>query len=112
MRARFIYEKFTEEGDPIHDMNIGFPNERNFTDENEFFEELIRYIPYILKKKSIPKDILGKPSEGAINDKYFGKIYDYIRKYWTFNGITVTNGMSGVFWWPGDVRSMLIKRGY
>ena len=23
MRAKFIYEKFTEESDPIHDMNIG-----------------------------------------------------------------------------------------
>ena len=25
MKSKFIYEKFTEEGDPIHDVGIGYP---------------------------------------------------------------------------------------
>jgi hypothetical protein len=43
MRAKFIYEKFTEEGDPIHNLGIGYPAIIElFKEKLEQFEKKIK----------------------------------------------------------------------
>ena len=62
MRARFVFEKFNEEGDPIHDMGIGkidiiteirkmYTNkDTNYVSE-ETFKEIYKFLDLFLNKK-------------------------------------------------------------
>lgn len=52
MRAKFIYEKFEEESDPITDMGIGAVNRKEFDNINDFLDNMIGLLPYILKVKN------------------------------------------------------------
>lgn len=76
MRAQFIYEKFIEDSDPIHDLNIGDPLHvaggylQKYADENGYHFEM--------------KKISGKESPIIIIDltkPYFDDIYEYPRSY-------------------------------
>ena len=73
-----INEKFIEDSDPISDMEIGVNVKRNFTNEKDFYDKLVFFIPAILKRKTIPKDIL--LYGGYINQTYFTKILVFFRK--------------------------------
>lgn len=81
MRAQFIYEKFTQDSDPIHDMGIGIFVKRTFFSEKEMIDYLLKILPGILKTEKIPKDILYKHGQPFMNDVYFIKINDYLKKY-------------------------------
>jgi hypothetical protein len=81
----YINEKFVADSDPIHDMGIGeyYGQHKTFSEENEFYDWLIRMIPKILNTDKIPKDLLTYPNKTGkhINDKYMYDILKYIIKY-------------------------------
>lgn len=105
-----INEKFEEQSDPIQDMGIGIFAKRNFEEQSEFLEFLIKVLPIILKMPNIPFDILY--GVGALKDHYYNVIRDYFDKYGTtFQGIKI-NGRSRVYWWPELLRTELLKRGF
>lgn len=83
MRARFIYEKFTENSDPISDMNIGsFCKEIRFDNKNEVAQYIFDLLPQILNMKKIPKDILGAKKDSTwFKYPYYYAIQSYIDKY-------------------------------
>jgi hypothetical protein len=105
-----IDEKFTLEGDPIKDMGIGLYVKRDFNNKEKFLEFLLQIIPAILKKNSIPKDILHAP--GTINEKYFNIIDEFLTKYITFKGIGNDSPNSEVYFWNDLIRPILLEMGY
>ena len=66
MRAKFIYETFTANSDPIKDMNIGIDHKRTFKNIEELTEWVLKNLPHILGRKNIPNDII-KDTEKWIN---------------------------------------------
>ena len=80
MRAKFIYEKFTENSDPIHDLGIGIDTIRNFQNEDEIVNFLIEFIPYILHTNDVPDDIV-KDSMHLLKKEYILILNDYIQNY-------------------------------
>jgi len=79
MKAKKVFEKFTEDSDPIKDMGIGIVNilkkySKSYSDGVESFMKLvIRHIPEILGTENIPEDILTDPDH-FIREKYAIKI--------------------------------------
>jgi hypothetical protein len=80
MRAKFIYEKFTEEADPIRDMGIGLYTKRNFDNGKDACKFIISILPIILRTKNIPKDIIQTQTYWT-HPKYDKRMDAYIEKY-------------------------------
>ena len=85
MRAKLVNEKFTEDSDPIRDMGIGIFHPHDFKNRKEFDNFLADVLPFILKKDTIPEDILNDPGV-YISHKYVPQILNYIEKYCTIEG--------------------------
>jgi len=53
MRAKFVYEKFEEDSDPIRDMGIGAAYRKKFESANDFYDNIISSLPVILQVKNM-----------------------------------------------------------
>jgi hypothetical protein len=80
MKAKFIYEKFTDESDPIKDMGIGIYTERNFKTMNDAHKFLYDILPGFLKIQK-PKQVIAHDDEYILVHEYYIKIYKYWYKY-------------------------------
>lgn len=105
-----INEKFTEDSDPVHDLGIGIYTNREFTNEKQFFDFLIKVIPGIIKEPKIPDDILC--CSGIIRDDIYRKVDDYLFKYVTFEGVPITHHYFKNGYWNHVLRKKLIKKGF
>jgi hypothetical protein len=81
-----IYEKFSENSDPIRDMGIGIFRQRIFDDANTAIEFMLNVLPTILKTDEIPDDIIVSNDRidypaWSFNDKYAQTIVKYIARY-------------------------------
>jgi hypothetical protein len=103
MKAKLIYEKFTEDSDPIQDLGIGFNIKRDFESQKDLVEWLVNNLHHILRLKKIPNDIIIDTSF-YIKKKYLDVIENYIFKYITVNGSHVCH------WYM--LRDALFKKGY
>ena len=86
--TNYINEKFEEDTDPIHDMEIGIYAKRDFKTYEERYEYVIRVLPIVLHVDKIPKDILKKDYNGnigGINEEYYRTVADYVEDYTTRN---------------------------
>lgn len=80
MRAKYINEKFTEDGDPIRDMGIGIFTKRMFTSIDKKMEWIADNLAGILSVNEMPEDILTQ--EGSfIRDEYFNILEKFSREY-------------------------------
>ena len=90
----FVNEKFTDDdSDPIRDMGIGLCAHRNFNNEDEITNWLIKCLPIILKTRGIPKDII-KIGGSCFRWEYFNLIQEYVKQYISFDG-----GKVDINWW-------------
>ena len=81
MKAKFIYEKFVEDSDPVEDLDISkLYKERTFEDEASAIDFLIPRIPQILGVDKIPEDIINDKL-AFIRQEYWKKIFPYFKKY-------------------------------
>jgi hypothetical protein len=106
----YINEKFVEDSDPIQDLGIGLFVKRDFSNFDDFFNFLLINIPAILRKKSMPKDML--IMAGFINEKYYEIIAYYINEYITFNGKSFYKNNIRAGDWPQKLRNLLIEKGF
>lgn len=105
-------EKFEEDSDPIHDMGIGIFSKRNFKEQYEFLDFLVKALPAILGTDKIPKDIVYNYDQSEIPLKYYSPIRNYFNKYGTtFRNVKI-NDRSEVFFWPNLLRTKLHKLGF
>jgi hypothetical protein len=111
MRAKLVFEKFSEDGDPIVDMGIGVYTHRNFNNKEDFIDFLIKVIPIILGTDKIPENILHTDG-GVINKKMFQTIQDHLYKYYTVKNISIRNARCEAYWWPHMVATYLKSIGY
>jgi hypothetical protein len=85
----YINEKFTEDSDPIHDMDIGIFIKRDFNSEEDFHVFLANNITHILKVNKLPKVFIlatDSYSSCSMRSKYSDIINKYIDRYVTING--------------------------
>jgi len=71
-----LFEKFTEDSDPIKDMGIGI----NPDNAEVFVPYIIDRLPEILKVEKIPIDILGAEEGPYISRQYASKINEWMVK--------------------------------
>jgi len=76
-----INEKFLDETDPIHDMEIGVYKKRTFDNVEKAGEFVIRVMPAIIDTDKIPADIISPTTEYFMPRKYWNPLYEYILKY-------------------------------
>jgi len=109
VREHIIFEKFSEEGDPIHDMNIGLNAHRNFSSYEELREWLLEYIPFILGLDKMPGDIIYHEYHvPSYPWKYYTPIREFVEKYHTVNGQKAEfSGMNHV-----RLKEILLSMGY
>jgi hypothetical protein len=88
VREYIIFEKFIEDGDPIHDMGIGFNISMDFKSEYQLFDWLSEMLPAILNTRTFPKNILNDPDSDGwyLHHKYSTAIQNYVSKYLTIKG--------------------------
>jgi len=99
MKARYILEKFTDESDPIKDMNIGMMNKSiEFPNIITFYEFLFNYYLTILDLKTKPDDILPDIKKGYIDEKYYEILDKYVSKYLSVKDLHVSN--ESFYFWP------------
>ena len=86
MRAKFIYEKFDQNSDPIHDMGIGKLN------LSEDFDTIYRDV----KKKAaqewvdfLKKSLVGKTFKGNFYYYYTSAYYNYKTSWWSLKEMTI-----------------------
>ena len=103
VREHIIFEKFTEEGDPIKDMGIGLHSD--FETEYEMDLWIVKHLPMILKMNKIPKDII-KDDSSWINRKYEKQIKYFMNKFLTINGKTHDGA------WRFGINCILREKGF
>lgn len=93
MRARFVFEKFTDDSDPIHDLGIGIYTPRSFETDKDLYEFLYDIMPSIFKVENTI-DLVSKYSKLYFKGNVVIELKKYIREYvkmendpgwWTFN---------------------------
>jgi len=95
MRARLVFEKFTDDDytDPIHDMGIGIYSPQRFDTNQELYEFLYDIMPGMFHVKS-PLDLVSKYSKLYFKGNVVKDLKKYIQEYvkmnndpgwWTFN---------------------------
>jgi len=101
-----INEKFTEDSDPIRDLNIGILNGYfkfdTYEEAQDFFVE--NCIAVILEKPEIPNDILGQDTY-YINTKYYKKLH-----VWFDAHTEIKTGEN--FLMPNELGYYLYRKGY
>jgi hypothetical protein len=80
MRARLIYEKFTADSDPIHDLGIGVFSVHKFESTKDIAKFLVIILPAILRTNEIPEDII-LHKRYLMNPKYHDKMDAYLNTY-------------------------------
>jgi len=109
MKAKYINEKFTEDGDPIHDMGIGIFVERDFNSKEEMYNFIADNIESIFKVEKLPKCFMccKKGGSGAsIKTKNADYLENFMIKYFTIkNGKVLTSKGLELF----DLASALLK---
>jgi len=108
----YLYEKFKENSDPIHDMSVGLYVDRNFNTQSEFIKFLIDFLPFIVEEPKIPHDILYTTSGHTINNKYFNIIQNYLLVYVTFLNKRMDDPFNKMYWWTILLREELEKLGF
>ena len=86
MRAKLIYEKFTDESDPIRDMGIGLYAHRDFESEEEIFKFLYNIICSLLDIKN-QKQIISTDCSYYLEKDLYEKLKNYIVKCITINDV-------------------------
>lgn len=109
MKAKFIFEKFEEDTDPIRDMGIGIERSIDFKSKKELTKWVLKHVEYILHVKKIPEDII-LDDRHYLKQKYTVLIQKYAHKYFTVNGNNA---------WPSDVypnwgnmREVFLEKGF
>jgi hypothetical protein len=75
-----INEKFTENSDPISDMDIGVDIIRTFESQTELTKWVYKHLAHILETDKIPEDVLmGKTY--YLKPEYIQEIMNYCKKY-------------------------------
>jgi len=90
VRAKFVNEKFTEDGDPIQDLGIGLKHD--FKTLDEMYDWISKNLPLILRIKKIPEDII-KDDHFYVRMYYKNKIQKFMRNFLTVDGIFLYDGM-------------------
>jgi hypothetical protein len=106
MKALKVFEKFTEDSDPVKDMNLGYDYVRNFDNYKEAAKWIIKNIPWILKTEKIPEDII-RTIIYQINEKYVDILCDYSEKY-----IRIDDKIVEFNYFSWLIHNILNKRGY
>lgn len=101
-----LNEKFKEQSDPIHDLEIGLY--RDFDTVEEMIDYIYKNLSSILDVEEIPRDILNQHGY-YIKPVYYEKIKDYIRKYFTIKGIKIEDELSPIDQWMWDLQYWLRK---
>jgi len=105
MRAKKIFEKFTEDSDPISDLGIGMFVPRTFNNINEFCEWIYKHAKPILGMEL--KDAISKTEKYFLVPYIYDKLRDYMMKY-----ITILNypraGEIGS--WPRDLKEFVLNK--
>ena len=90
MKAKYIFEKFTQESDPIKDMGIGVFTKHDFKTYTDLFDYVADNIDVILGYEKLPPDLFLQTRNGdtrAFKKRPdFSKMYNYILEYTRVNG--------------------------
>ena len=103
VRESILYEKFTQESDPIHNMGIGLYHD--FKSDDEMYEWMADNLHIMLETEVIPDNIINDPGY-YIRFDYYQKIKDFTKKYLTINGKKIDS------LWPSTLRNILEERGF
>jgi hypothetical protein len=109
VREHIIFEKFTEDSDPIHDMGIGIFAPRIFKTRVEECNWVLKVLPAILGTTEIPKDII-ESNVLYVKDKYMDAIRKYKTRYLRVEGVTDLMFRTEINW--DLLHKKLIRRGY
>jgi len=84
MRAKSIYEKFTDDSDPIKDMGIGIYCEKRFKTKEEFISYLVSAFELITEHK-LDSYVFNEPGTNIRTYLYI-KLWKFLKKYkWRIN---------------------------
>ena len=72
-----VNEKFSEEGDPVHDMGIGLNAPHNFNSDDELNMFIAEMLPGILEIDKVPEDILNDQDKNNEHKYLFFNIYGF-----------------------------------
>lgn len=106
-----VNEKFEEVSDPITDLGIGTFVKRDFNDLQKFKDFLVQHLPNILNMDKIPFDILYRAG-GVMNQHWYNVIARYLKKYVSYDGISIDKPSNKVYWWPEMLKNELEKIGF
>ena len=82
MRAKFIYEKFTQDSDPVKDLGIGLYAIHNFSTIKQAAKFLVDALQNITGESDLKKFLDLSNGGGYINSKLWDdKLWPYIQKY-------------------------------
>jgi hypothetical protein len=104
-----LNEKFVEDSDPIHDMNIGIYVHKKFSNREKMYEWLSNHLQVILDVgrplDDILKDILNNPGKRGsyLGPKYTNKLFKYAEKY-----LSLHDGDTGIL--PNPFHHFLKKK--
>ena len=114
VREHIIFEKFTEDSDPIKDLGIGIINKKiDFKSTRSFLNFIYDHLAGILGMDKIPDDIIFDKENPSyfIKIEYFRMIGNYIYKYLTINGKNPDEFRRAEMW-ACTIRPRLSKAGY
>jgi hypothetical protein len=122
VKEHIIFEKFTEDSDPIRDLGIGVCGAHAFNDVDEFVDYVIEIVLPYLYDGSIPEDILYKSPKGIIHQAYFDNLviffheHEYVsvdKKGNIYNDFRISSGCAPKFInWVLILKEKLLKLGY
>jgi len=85
----YLYEKFSDESDPIEDMGIGVYSKHDFKTGQEALDFIWEIFPYLFDGK-IPDDIIKNSGQGFFAERYSysrtNPVREYCKKYIYVNG--------------------------
>jgi len=82
MRARFVFEKFTDDSDPIHDLGIGIYTPRSFNSSQELYEFLYDIMPALFRVEN-PAKLLARSKNLYFTGNVILELKKYITAYIT-----------------------------
>jgi hypothetical protein len=94
VRAHFIFEKFTDESDPIHDLGIGIYSPHTFKTNKDLYEFLYNIMPSMFHVER-PIDLVSKHAKLYFTGNTLIELRKYINTYVTM--------YSESQWWSFDV---------
>src|ERR1035437_8482383 len=100
-----IYEKFTEDSDPIKDLGIELYAHRNFNTREDSHEYLYKILPILLKINN-PKSIIPPDSyPGILVNEYYQILFKYCNKYFSIKGTS-----NGCKFFPLSFKNFILRK--